>query len=630
MQKRKKLDTVSALIDAFYHEQNIFDALQLSHRQLQWLAKGLFQACCAHAQRDEMLRFGAEVYEAQLAFGKFAVVLNSLMLLLDDAQRQQFLTIREIIAEGYAREKLAAEIENMKILGSRFPSGISGEQRTLSEAHITWLRHWSRLVLQVHGDFSALDDETHCTISTWLKRGGKHYFSDAESLQKFTDIHTQIHALAKQAFDLVRQARWFDFMLLYLDVRSFSMRLREQIRLLFAYEQLVLVEYDALTGLGNHIKLVNDLKNVAEGYFLLINLKDFSKANMLYGRAYGDKLLQETAGRLAQTEGVRDAYRTFADEFALILEPQRAQESVQRLLQTSEQNHALFAAMSLYACGGTIDETILERCEYGLLLARQKHRSFIDANELDYAGIMVFAENLKTADLLRAAVGAGRVIPYFQPIVEAKSGAIVKYEALMRIGGRDGEILEPASFMTVLKSMFNYAEATRTMLYKSFTAFETRDEALSVNLSTVDLEEKETLAYLEGLLQRYPGVASRLTIELLETEAVQNYAIVSEFFHLLKHYGVKTALDDFGAGFSNFAYLFNLPIDYVKLDGSIVSKLEHPKMQDMAGSIVQMCHKMGMTVIAEFVKDEETVQKVQAIGVDMMQGYAFGKPAPEL
>lgn len=76
--------------------------------------------------------------------------------------------------------------------------------------------------------------------------------------------------------------------------------------------------------------------------------------------------------------------------------------------------------------------------------------------------------------------------------------------------------------------------------------------------------------------------------------------------------------------------LFNLPIDYVKLDGSIVARLDHPKMSDMAGSIVQMCHKIGMEVIAEYVKDAQTVTQVKAIGVDMMQGYAYGEPSPIL
>ncbi len=131
-----------------------------------------------------------------------------------------------------------------------------------------------------------------------------------------------------------------------------------------------------------------------------------------------------------------------------------------------------------------------------------------------------------------------------------------------------------------------------------------------------------------ALFEQYPDAASRCTIELLENEAVIDFKRVNDFFNLLKAYKVKSALDDFGAGFSNFAYLFNLQIDYIKIDGSIIQRLDDPKMTKLAKTIVSMAHDLEIQTIAEFVSDPMLLERCQHIGIDLLQGYAIGYPIP--
>jgi len=102
------------------------------------------------------------------------------------------------------------------------------------------------------------------------------------------------------------------------------------------------------------------------------------------------------------------------------------------------------------------------------------------------------------------------------------------------------------------------------------------------------------------------------------------------FFSEMKDFGVKTALDDFGSGYSNFAYIFSLDLDYLKIDGSIIQKIEDEKMKSLLNTIVKMAHSIDMKVIAEFVSNEEIFNYIKEIDIDYAQGYYIDKPKEEI
>jgi EAL domain-containing protein (putative c-di-GMP-specific phosphodiesterase class I) len=165
------------------------------------------------------------------------------------------------------------------------------------------------------------------------------------------------------------------------------------------------------------------------------------------------------------------------------------------------------------------------------------------------------------------------------------------------------------------------------MIYESFKYFEDKEYDFSINLALSDIENYNTINFLKNILSNYPDVAKRCTIELLENEAVKNFKLVNNFFREMSQYGVKTALDDFGSGYSNFAYVFSLELNYIKIDGSIIQKiLVDEKMGILVKTVVEMAHSLRMKVIAEFVSEKDIFDIVKKLGVDYAQGYFVGKP----
>jgi EAL domain-containing protein (putative c-di-GMP-specific phosphodiesterase class I) len=117
-----------------------------------------------------------------------------------------------------------------------------------------------------------------------------------------------------------------------------------------------------------------------------------------------------------------------------------------------------------------------------------------------------------------------------------------------------------------------------------------------------------------------------MTSEILESDQIRDVEIVNEFIFKLKKSGVMIAIDDFGSGFSNFDNLLNLEIDYVKLDGSLISKIHDRKHRIILGNMVNICHELGIGTVAEYISDPGILRMAQSIGIDYFQGHHLHKP----
>ncbi len=122
------------------------------------------------------------------------------------------------------------------------------------------------------------------------------------------------------------------------------------------------------------------------------------------------------------------------------------------------------------------------------------------------------------------------------------------------------------------------------------------------------------------------NIGSYLTLEILESEKVSNFNIVNDFIAEVKKYGVKIAIDDFGTGFSNYENILNLNIDYIKIDGSLIKKIDEDIYLNLIKSIVLFSKQQKIKVVAEFVSDLKILRYVKNIGIDYSQGYYIGKP----
>ncbi len=168
------------------------------------------------------------------------------------------------------------------------------------------------------------------------------------------------------------------------------------------------------------------------------------------------------------------------------------------------------------------------------------------------------------------------------------------------------------------------------MIIKTFKAFEALDVEFSINLTLQDIQCDETRGFLYETLQSSKA-AKRAVFEIVESEGIENFEEVALFILILKSYGCKVAIDDFGTGYSNFSYLSKLDVDYIKIDGSLIKKINSDADHLLTvESILFFAHKKRIETIAEFVEDEETFSKLVELGVTYTQGYLFSIPSAKI
>jgi len=155
------------------------------------------------------------------------------------------------------------------------------------------------------------------------------------------------------------------------------------------------------------------------------------------------------------------------------------------------------------------------------------------------------------------------------------------------------------------------------------------DRDFSINLSFSDIHNSTTVKYLISKIKKH-NVGSRLIIEILETEDAESFQKVRDFVDEMRAMGVRIAIDDFGSGYSNFEHLFAIKPDYLKIDGSLIKKIdEDDNARKLVESMTFLAGKMGIRTIAEFVHSKEVYDICRHVGIDEFQGYYFAEPMEE-
>jgi EAL domain-containing protein (putative c-di-GMP-specific phosphodiesterase class I) len=250
---------------------------------------------------------------------------------------------------------------------------------------------------------------------------------------------------------------------------------------------------------------------------------------------------------------------------------------------------------------------------------------FNDDKELE----KIHKDDIECKKKLIHAIDTNNIISYFQPIAPIQDGSIeIKYESLVRLREDNGNIISPFRFINVAKQNRVYHKLTKAIFHNTFEAIAKYDIPCSINISMEDIEKDKTVQMLYAKFDEFE-YNHHLTIELLETEEFKDYKRVYDFCLKVRSYGIKIALDDFGAGYSNFSHALNLPIDYIKIDASLISNIDSDiNSQIMVETIVGLAHKLNIQTIAEYVSSKEILEVVKRLNVDYAQGYYVGKPEP--
>lgn len=540
--------------------------------------------------------------------------------------------IEKIVAKNYLGEKLAFDLEYLKKKALDDIPYASNKQKEIINEHLFWMVNLINFIKS--GTFLPEMDERYCFVGRNLETISN---DNLEQKKDIVDKHSLVHLLGRSAISFYQSGDYASFLLLYGDLFHHSVELQSSLLQVHLQQQLISMDTDPLTALGNYFRLRFDLENMSQKYFVFVlNVNEFSKINIMFGHKIGDSLLIELSNFLREFKFVEQEYRIYGDDFAVILDcenPFEYAHKMMEILETKAYGSANDAniSISLYGSIGKLSQDILSKNEYGLILAKDKNQKLVDTDLLDTSYLQQYSLNMELARQLRISFVENNIEPFFQPILNIKTKKIQKYEALMRVKHSNGVVSIPSEFLEVLKNMYIYPEFTKTIIKKTFEYFNELEYEFSVNLSFKDIIHKETKDFIITVLNLYPQSASRCTFELLEYEAVENNFEVKHFLKSIKKFGVKIALDDFGAGYSNYMGVFNFGIDYIKIDGSIIQNLLQDKR---AGAIMEsmmvIAKKLDVEVIAEFVSSKELYEEVKAFGVDYAQGYYIGKPSKDL
>ena len=535
--------------------------------------------------------------------------------------------IKNRIAQAYLRKKLSDDNKLIDIELSKKISFSVESKQELINAHMKWMKYFICNIIGKPIFFEL--DYTKCTVGKWLEEEG-----DNIPIQLY-ERHKNLHSMAQSAIRMYHKEDYAYFLLLYTDILSSSYQIRDSIMNIYFSRRVISIFQDPVTNKANYFQLKLDLQTKEKDSILMFNIKEFSKINLLYGHDIGDKIIKEITEVVDSIENVKNVYRIYGDEFSAIFKTEDKVSTVKEIKKRLHEHEFIVydnsVLLSFYGSVADISEHVLEHCEYGLMMSKHHYGDIVDVNEIEESVFRKYANEITLSQELRLAFLDNRVLTYYQPIKDLKTGAVTKYEVLMRIEDINSNILTPADFLDILKEMYIYPEVTKLIIKNSFEFFKNNDFEFSINLSFADIINDDTKSFILALIKESPEVSSRCTFELLENEAILNELEVNEFFEQLHSHGVKIALDDFGVGYSNYDTIFKFDIDYIKIDGSLTeSILTSPKSRVLVESITTVARNLNAKIIVEFVSSKEIYDEVSNMDVDYVQGYYIGKPSSEI
>ena len=273
-------------------------------------------------------------------------------------------------------------------------------------------------------------------------------------------------------------------------------------------------------------------------------------------------------------------------------------------------------------------DDIYENARLGLKVLLREKKTIINANGLTNIARENAQKNIDTIKIIKKAIKQENIISYYQPIYNNKTKKIEKYESLVRLVKSSGEILSPFFFLNVAKKAQYYHSITKIVIENNFKMLQNIEEEISINLSFLDIENDDTRKYIYNIIDNCTE-CHRVIIELLEDETAKDFNMIQEFIIKVKSKGIKIAIDDFGAGYSNFERLHDFQPDILKIDGSLIKNIAtNSYSRNIVETIQEFANRQNIKTVAEFVDSKEIFEIVNEIGIDYTQGYYIGEPKP--
>jgi diguanylate cyclase (GGDEF)-like protein/PAS domain S-box-containing protein len=410
--------------------------------------------------------------------------------------------------------------------------------------------------------------------------------------------------------------------------------------------------HDALTGLPNRA-LMNDhlrqaVREASRSHtslaLLMMDLDQFKEINDALGHHTGDRLLAALGHRLENV--LRDAdtvARLGGDEFAVLLTTDAthggALTVARKITAALEQPFELeglslqtnaSVGIALFPEHAQDPETLTKRADVAMYMAKRSSRPFA---VYDPGQDRSSVRRVTLLGELRRALELDELVLFHQPAFDLRTGAIAGTEALVRWQHPEHGLMAPGEFVDLaevsgmIQPLTRWAIRTAIEHAQSWAGAQAPTVGVAINLSVRNLYDADLTRWLGDLLEETRFPPPLITLEITESEVMDDPFLAVEVLGQLHELGVHTSIDDFGTGQSSLSYLKHLPIDEIKIDRSFVGGMSTCESDEtIVRAIIDLGHNLGLRVVAEGVEDDQMVRRLRTLGCDRAQGFYLSRP----
>ncbi len=411
-------------------------------------------------------------------------------------------------------------------------------------------------------------------------------------------------------------------------------------------QQYSLASVHPITKRPNKIALLKDTQELSqEKKIFLIKIDNYETNENFYGNSIVElldkefiKVLEDSFSEISY----HDIYHVSSGKYAVLVDNEQVLEREEienfclnfiekvknRQIESDGYEFDVNITMS-FAQGG---DSLYEDANEVLSAAIQQKKEFLLAEDVLDTLKNELRRNLTMLKTIKVALTEDKIQPQFQPILNNHTKEINRYEALIRMTDEQGNTIFPGPFfLETAKRGKLYPQITKLLIQKVFQLIRESGKEVSINLSSLDIEDKKISAFLLQIIKDNADIADHMIFELLEDKDTEDYEVVKNFIDVAKGYGIKIAIDDFGSGYSNFMRILEFEPDIIKIDGSLIQDIATSKNSRNTVEMIKIfSDRIGAKTVAEYVENEEIYEIINEIGIDYSQGYFIGKADPDL
>ena len=413
--------------------------------------------------------------------------------------------------------------------------------------------------------------------------------------------------------------------------------------------------YDPLTRLPNRTLFLRRLQGFVQSAqgsgrrlaLLMLDIERFKAINDTIGHDGGDQLLKLAAERLKfHAGGGGYIARIAGDRFAAVIAEIGRDADVEALVRSGgwdlldppfehggqEFGVTFKVGVAVYPQDGADPEALLRHAELAL-----KHAKATGQRHARYAAEMgdLASRKLQLGRQLRRALERNEFALHYQPKLDLRTGQICGAEALLRWQSPEQGLVPPGAFVPLMEETGLILEAGRWVLEHAVTqrarwlAEGLQAPRIGVNVSAVQLREKDFVGSVRQVLERVPDAAGGVELEVTESMMMAEPDANIATLRTLRDLGITVSMDDFGTGYSSLGYLARLPLNAVKIDRTFIDRMVHnADTMSIVSSIIALAHSMNLRVVAEGVETDEQCRYLRLLRCDEMQGFLFSPALP--